>query len=476
MDLERIGPNRWRLARSEHMNVDAVFYMKEEVLREFGETGALNQLADAAALPGVQEPVLGMPDLHQGYGLPIGGVMATAADDEDLSTSVVSAGAVGYDINCGVRLLSTSVEAAALGKEELQELVNAVVRRIPPGVGKSSAHQQLGINLEEIVTQGAAALVHKGYGRSEDLEATEELGAMEGASLSAISKRARGRADQLATLGGGNHFIELQRVDEAYEPAVADSFGLSEGSLAVMIHTGSRGFGHQVCSDYTKLMAKRASSYGIDLPNKGLACVPIGSEEGQDYLAAMACAVNYAFANRQLIAHDVRQAFREVLAGDHGDLGLDMVYDVAHNIAKFEHHDGKRMLVHRKGATRALPSGHPDNPPRYQKTGHPALIPGDMATGSYVVVGTEETRESFHSVNHGAGRIMSRTAAKKQISTEDLYQQLGDVIYGGVSAHKVRDEAPGAYKDIHAVVDTLAEIGLTKKVVRLRPLAVIKGA
>jgi len=265
-------------------------------------------------------------------------------------------------------------------------------------------------------------------------------------------------------------------VDQVFEKQVAERFGLAQGTLAVMIHTGSRGFGHQICTDYTRIMSQRASHYGISLPNKGLACVPIASREGGDYLAAMACAVNYAFANRQLMTHDVRRAFGDVFGGNVVDIGLHVVYDVAHNIAKFETHGGRRILVHRKGATRALPPGHPANPPRYRETGHPALIPGSMGTASYVTVGTARTEETFCSVNHGAGRVMSRTAARKQIDTQEFHRQLGDVLYGGVSPKKVLDEAPAAYKDVTAVVETLAQIGITRKVARLRPLAVIKGA
>ncbi len=475
-ELMPYGENRWRFDKSDDEQPDVLVYLNRRLRDHFSESGALKQLQDATQLPGVVSPVLGMPDLHQGYGLPIGGVMAMKAEKSDWDTSVVSAGAVGYDINCGVRLLSTKIESADLKAEDLQALLKAFTHRIPAGVGKSSRQSLGSVSFKQVVTAGAAALVREGYGRTEDLDAIEELGALGGARLDSVSKKARSRADQLATIGGGNHFIELGTVAQVYDRAVAETFGLHPGALTVMIHTGSRGFGHEICTQYTARMSKAAASYGIHLPSKGLACVPIGSPIGQDYLAAMACAVNYAFANRQLMTNEVRGAFADYFAQPDVTLGLDVVYDVAHNIAKFEDHRGIRMLIHRKGATRALSPGHPDNPPQYRKTGHPVIIPGSMGTSSYVVTGTEETAETFYSANHGAGRLMSRTQAKKSIDVKELKRQLGSVIYGGVSPKKVLDEAPAAYKDIDDVVDSLAAIGLTRKVVRLEPLAVIKGA
>ncbi len=467
------GENRWRIPKSGPMRVDALVYMNRRLKEGYLEEGALDQLAAAAELPGVLEPVVGMPDLHQGYGLPIGGVMAVCAEEEDLDESIVSAGAVGYDINCGVRLLSTDLDSEEMEEGDLRALIDAITERIPPGVGKSSAHDSLGVDFEEVVTWGAKALVDAGYGRKEDLGAIEESGALSGARLGAVTAKARERADQLATIGGGNHFIEIGEVVEVHDPATADAFGLQRGKVTVMLHTGSRGFGHEICGHYTKLMARAASSYGIALPNKGLACVPIGSREGQDYLAAMACATNYAFANRQLMTYEVRRAFEDVVGWGEK---LPVVYDVAHNIAKFERHRGRRTLVHRKGATRALPGGHEDNPPRYRDTGHPALVPGSMGTSSYVLVGTSRTEETFNSINHGAGRVMSRTQARRSIDVGELHRQLGEVVYGGVSPGKVLDEAPGAYKDIDDVVASLADVGITRRVVRLRPLAVIKGS
>jgi len=474
MRMKPVGRNRYRCVPSGEADVGAVVYLND-ALREAVESDALRQLTDAVSLPGVEDPVVGMPDLHVGYGLPIGGVMAVRAGEDEQDTSIVSAGAVGYDINCGVRLLRTNIVADDLDEDDLKALLDAILRRIPVGVGKSSARTIRGLSFEQVVTRGAQALIAEGYGRREDAGAIEEMGSMEGARPETVSKKARSRSNQLATIGGGNHFIEIGTVERVYDHDMAGHFGLAEGDLTVMIHTGSRGFGHEVCSNYTALMSRRASAYGVKLPSKGLACVPIGSREGRDYLAAMACAVNYAFANRQLLTHDVRLAFSEVMGEGDVSLGLDVVYDVAHNIAKFEEHSGRRMLIHRKGATRALPPGHPSNPPRYRDTGHPVIIPGSMGTGSFVTVGTENTRETFYSVNHGAGRVMSRTAARKRFDLGSFREQLGSVIYAGVAVRKVLDEAPEAYKDIDDVVETLAEIDITRKVVRLRPLAVIKG-
>jgi len=476
MKLKRVGPNKWKVKRTGRMRADTVAYLND-ALRQQIESDSIKQLCDAASLPGIQSPVIGMPDLHVGYGLPIGGVMVTSAEKSDTHESVVSAGAVGFDINCGVRLLSTNICADDLDERDLKNLLHGILRRIPVGVGKSSARGDITkqIGLEKVITQGAEAMIKSGYGRSEDAEATEERGAMDGARIDVISKKAKKRADQLATIGGGNHFIEIGEVQTVYNENLAQQFGLAPGDLTVMIHTGSRGFGHEICSNYSSLMKKRAPSYGVKLPTKGLACVPIASGEGRNYLAAMAAAVNYAFANRQLLTHDVRMAFSDVLREGDASLGLDVVYDVAHNIAKFERHDGRRMLVHRKGATRALPAGHRDNPPKYRDVGHPAIIPGSMGTGSFVTVGTKKTAETYNSVNHGAGRVMSRSAAKKRFDPGEFQKQLGDVVYGGVSVGKVLDESPEAYKNIDDVVQTLAEIGMTEKVVRLKPLAVIKG-
>jgi tRNA-splicing ligase RtcB len=354
--------------------------------------------------------------------------------------------------------------------------MQAIEERVPTGVGKKSRHQELRkASLADVAARGAALMVKLGFGQPEDLEVIEENGAYPGADLAKVSREAVRRADQLSTIGGGNHFIEMGYVAKVYDAKTADVFGLREDTLTVFIHTGSRGFGHQICTDYSKSMLAAAGKYKIFLPNKGLACAPISSKEGQDYLGAMAAAVNFAFANRQVITHDVRDAFGHVFRMDPAQLGLQVVYDVAHNIAKKETHYGQRVLVHRKGATRALPPGHPDNPAKYRHLGHPALVPGSMGTASYVLVGTPLAQETFFSVNHGAGRVMSRSAARRQISSEEFQRSMGDILYNSRDPKKLLDEAPGAYKDIHSVVDTLAQIGITRKVAKLVPLGVIKG-
>ncbi|WP_031515873.1 RtcB family protein [Desulfofalx alkaliphila] len=471
MDLERESLNKYRLRRTGDMLVDGVVYLSKDLLKLVKRDKSLQQLANAACLPGVVDPVCGMPDIHEGFGLPIGGVMATT------SKGVISAGAVGMDINCGVRLLSTNIEARELSIPTLRKLIEKIEEYVPTGVGKKGKHRTIsGKFFEQVAHEGAKAIVDGGYGWPDDLKNTEEEGSLPGADLAAVSATAYKRGEgQLGTLGGGNHFIELQLVEEIYRPEVADKFGLQQGMLAVMVHTGSRGFGHQICNDYSKGLLAAAKKHGIIIPDRGLACAPADSKEGKNYYAAMACAVNYAFANRQLITYDIRRAFEDVFQGAAGDMGLRLVYDVAHNIAKWEKHRGQRVLVHRKGATRALPPGHPQNPRAYEQTGHPVLVPGSMGTASYVLVGTEKAAATYYSANHGAGRTMSRTAAVKGITKEQFDTSMGRVLYNSRNYKELLDEAPDAYKDIDVVVDTLADIGITAKVARLRPLAVIKG-
>jgi len=470
--LQPVGKNRYRLPKMGDMQVEALVYLDEVLLRESLDEESVRQLRDAACLPGTYRAVLGMPDVHSGYGLPIGGVMAT-----DAEVGVVSAGAVGMDINCGVRLLRTNVPAKEITRKRLEQLVAAITRRVPTGIGMATPDRTWrGKVLQEIFVKGSRAVVAEGYGRPRDVEHTEENGCLSFANPDALSQRMLKRAVQLGTLGGGNHFLEVQRVEEVYSPSLAEVLGLEVGSITFMIHTGSRGFGHQICTEYSAMMAKEAPRQGIRLPNKGLAAAAINSEMGQAYLGAMACAVNYAFANRQIVTHAVRQAFAEVFAERDQSIGLDVVYDVAHNIAKFEEHEGRRLLVHRKGATRALPPGHQQNPPVYQATGHPALLPGSMGTSSYVVVGKPQVSETFCSVNHGAGRVMSRGEARRSISEQALQKSMGGIITNAENYRQIIDEAPSAYKDIDRVVNVLADIGMVEKVVRVAPLAVIKGS
>jgi tRNA-splicing ligase RtcB (3'-phosphate/5'-hydroxy nucleic acid ligase) len=470
--LKPRGQNRYLLPREGAMLVDALIYLNDRLRMDLHDDGAeFKQLCDAASLPGVINPVIGMPDIHSGFGLPIGGVMACQADD-----GVVSAGGVGMDINCGVRLLSTVLDASSLDKPTLRALMAAVENKVPAGIGRKSRHQNIcRDHIPGVLKNGAAELIAHGLGRKKDLERIEENGCLPGADSNAVSKKAMSRVAQLSTLGGGNHFIEFGLVEKVYDQEKANLFGLFQGKLTVMIHTGSRGFGHQICTDYTEIMARAAPGHGIKLPSRGLACAPIHSRDGQNYLAAMACAVNFAFANRQLITHDVREAFSEVLDANDRQIGLDVVYDVAHNIAKFEKHGGKKLLIHRKGATRALPPGHPQNPTLYRETGHPAIIPGSMNSPSYVIVGTGAISETFCSVNHGAGRVLSRSAARKSIDDHTFLASLGNVMINTRNYKQVFDESPLAYKNIDDVIDTLFNIGLTQKVVRIKPLAVIKG-
>lgn len=470
--LQPAGPNRYRLPPTGAMQVEARIYLDEVLFEEALDEAAVAQLRDAASLPGLYGAVLGMPDIHSGYGLPIGGVMAA-----DAREGLVSAGAVGMDINCGVRLLKTNIPAAEVKPSHLKQLIAAITHRVPTGIGTATPDRHWrGKVLEKVFIEGSLAVVKEGYGRDLDAIHTEEGGFLDFANPDTLGKRMRQRASQLGTLGGGNHFLEVQRVAEIFSPDFAELLGLGLGNIVFMIHTGSRGFGHQICTEFSARMAKNASRYGINLPNKGLAALPIESEGGQAYLGAMACAVNYAFANRQIITHAVRQAFADVFQADDKSLGLDVVYDVAHNIAKFEEHDGRQLLVHRKGATRALPPGHQHNPAIYKESGHPALLPGSMGTSSYIVVGKAGVTETFCSVNHGAGRMMSRGAARRKISAGQFHKSMGEVITNVGNYRQILDEAPPAYKDIDRVVNVLSDIDLVAKVARVLPLAVVKGA
>ncbi len=453
------------------MRVEVKIYLNDFLFENYLEKESLEQLCDAASLPGVYKYVFGMPDIHSGYGLPIGGVMAMKVPD-----GLISAGAVGMDINCGVRLLRTAIRADSLRKKDLENLLRKIASRVPTGIGKTSKHQaRLGQHFEEIIESGFPVLLKLGYARPEDRFFMEEEGFFPGADLSRVSKKAQKRGNQLSTIGGGNHFIELGKVAEIYDQESAKLFQLVNGSLSILIHTGSRGFGHQICTDYSAIMEKSAARYGLELPSRGLAAVPIHSPEGKDYFAAMSAAINFAFANRQIITYDVREAFSDYFDCSATEMDLGVVYDVAHNIAKYEEVEGRKLLIHRKGATRALPPKHRDNPAAYRSCGHPVFIPGSMGTSSYIIVATPQVLETFYSVNHGAGRVMSRREARRQITVEMLREQLGSIIFYGDRETNILDEAPRAYKDIDAVVDTLAEIGIIKKVARLTPLAVIKG-
>lgn len=455
------------------MTVEGMIYADEQLIRAIERDQTLVQVANVATLPGLVGRSLAMPDAHQGYGFAIGGVAAS-----DLQEGVVSAGGVGFDINCGVRLLASSVQREAIGGR-LDSLLNQMFRDIPCGAGKKGIVGLSFQDLDKVLEQGAGWAVEAGYGTATDLEYLEESGCIRNADASKVSQRAKQRGrDQLGTLGSGNHFAEVQYVTEVYHEEAAKVFGLHPNQIVVMIHTGSRGLGHQVCTDYLEIMQEAMKRYKITVVDRQLACVPIQSPEGQDYLKAMAAAANFAFANRQMITHWIREAFRRIL----GHAGLGIVYDVAHNIAKEEVHkvggEMKKVLVHRKGATRAFPKHRPEIPRRYFEVGQPVLIPGSMGTSSYVLVGTEQAMdETFGSSCHGAGRAKSRHAAKKEITAEELVRQLKEkgILVRGASKSGLTEENPNAYKDVNLVVDVVHNAGIAKKVAKLVPIGVIKG-
>jgi len=475
--LKKIGINKYQLEKIPGMKAEAIVYLKPKMVESLSQDLSLPQLAEAAMLPGVISPVIGMPDIHEGFGLPIGGIMA--------SDEIISAGAVGMDINCGVRLIATNLtyNSKIFSPEFLRTIINKIERTIPIGLGGERRSLPPKINLKGVVLGGAEFLVQQGYGRQEDLESIEENGQLAGAKYEALTSRALKRAEkQIGTLGSGNHFLEIQKVEEIYEPTTAQIWGLKPNQICLMIHCGSRALGHQTCVDYTEIFWRAEDKYHLAIPRKGLAAVPIDSPEGKNYFAAMAGSVNFAFANRQLIMSELERVLTEFFKAKGIKVEFKLIYDLAHNIAKWEPHrvmkNGKwkmeNVLVHRKGATRALPAGHEKNPPKYVKTGHPAIVPGSMGTASYILVGLPKAQETWFSVNHGAGRAMSRTEAKKTISEDEFKKTMGEVIYN-LPFQKIADEAPGAYKNIEDVVETLVEAGITKKVAKLIPLAVIKG-
>jgi tRNA-splicing ligase RtcB len=454
------------------MRVPARVFADAELLGEIRSDRSLEQLCNVATLPGVTEAALAMPDIHQGYGFPVGGVAAMRPPE-----GVVSPGGVGYDINCGVRLLALPLSAGELGSRTA-ELVHEISRQVPAGAGKAGALSLGPADLEAVLERGPRALLKAGIGGEEDLAHTESGGCLPGADAAAVSGRARQRGhDQLGTMGAGNHFVEVQRVDQLFDAAMAESFGLREGQLTVLIHSGSRGLGHQVCTDHVRAMDAAIARSGIELRDRQLACAPVSSPEGQRYLAAMAAAANFAFANRQVIAHRVRTAIAAVL-GSRVAAATAQVYDVAHNVAKLETHGGQQLWVHRKGATRAFPAAAPDLPGDYRDTGQPVFVPGSMGTSSYVLVGLPGSlRRSFGSACHGAGRRMSRTGARRAIGGAELRRRLeADGIVVRCPSNKgLAEEAPFAYKDVERVVAVVERAGLAARVARLRPLGVVKG-
>jgi tRNA-splicing ligase RtcB len=474
-ELRQLDETLWEIPASarQDMRVPARVFADAELLDAIRGDRSLEQLENVATLPGVVGAALAMPDIHQGYGFPVGGLAATEPPD-----GVVSPGGVGYDINCGVRLLVAPITADELDNRK-ESLVHEISRLAPAGMGRDAELKLKGSELDRVLREGPGALRElRGIGTEDDLDHTESRGRLGGANPDAVSERARQRGSgQLGTVGSGNHFIELQRVERLLDEPCAEAFGLRLDAVTVLIHSGSRGLGHQVCTDYVKRMDATLAGHGIELPDRQLACAPLSAREAQDYLGAMAAAANFAWANRAAIAHAVREAIRTVL-GDEVAGGTRQVYDVAHNVAKLESHGGRELCVHRKGATRAFPPGHPEIPRDYQEAGQPVFIPGSMGTCSYVLAGRDGSMErSFGTTCHGAGRSMSRTGARKRIQGAELRRQLEaeGITVRCPSNRGLAEEAPFAYKDVEAVVDVVERAGLAARVARLRPIGVVKG-
>ena len=478
--LEKVNDYMWKIPKYKpEMQVPGMVFANQELLEKMQTDRTLWQCSNVAQLPGIYKHAITLPDGHEGYGFPIGGVAAT-----DYEQGVISPGGVGYDINCGVRLLSTTLTEKDV-RPKLAPLAEAIFRNVPSGLGSRRKDFTISnSDLEKLVTQGVQWLIDRGLGWPEDAKHCEESGCMPHANPDKVSNTAKNRGlTQIGTLGSGNHFLEIQKVDKIFNEKTAKAFGITyEGQVTVMIHCGSRGYGHQVCSDYLRVMEHAVQKYKISLPDRELACAPGNSQEAKDYIEAMACAVNYAFANRQAIMHWVRQSFQQVYGENPEKFGLSLVYDVAHNIAKVETHniDGsqKKVWVHRKGATRAFPAGHPDVPDDYRSEGQPVLIPGSMGTSSWVLVGSQKAMElTFGSTAHGAGRMMSRSAAKRQFWGGDIKTALEKrgIVVRAASTSVLAEEADPAYKNVDMVADVSDKVGIATKVARLVPLAVVKG-
>jgi tRNA-splicing ligase RtcB len=478
--LEKIDDYRWLIPTSYKpgMRVPGLIYADEVMLKQIMEDQAAEQVANVAFLPGIVGYSLAMPDIHWGYGFPIGGVAAMRFGD-----GVVSPGGVGFDINCGVRVMRTNLVRDEV-RPKIGKLVDALFNAVPSGLGSKGRIRLKSGEMDDVLRKGSRWAVQQGYGRPEDLETTEERGEMADADPGGVSQRARERGvPQLGTLGSGNHFLEVAVVDEIYEPDIAAVMGIERiDQVLLYVHCGSRGLGHQVADDSIRTMVRAMSKYGIEVPDRQLACAPVNSPEGRAYLGAMRCAANYAWANRQCITHWVREAVSGVMEAGDRALGLELIYDVAHNIAKIEEYevDGKteKLCVHRKGATRAFPAGNPEVPEQFRSIGQPILIPGDMGRVSYILVGTEKAmEETFGSTCHGAGRRQSRAAAKKAMSGREVLAAMearGIAVRGG-SLSGLAEEAPEAYKDVNEVVDVAHSAGISRKVARTRPIAVVKG-
>lgn len=476
-DLIKIDDFSYEISKSfrADMRVPAIVFMNEAMMESVLGDRSLEQLVNVTTLPGIQKAALAMPDIHQGYGFPIGGVAATAIDQD----GVISPGGIGYDINCGVRLLASQYKHQEIAPY-LENLATAFFHQVPSGVGRGGRMKLTVPELDAVLRDGVGQMVKMGYGTQEDLTYCESQGCMKNADPDLISSRAKKRgSDQLGTLGSGNHFLEIQRVDKIYDEKAAQAFGISMDQILVMIHCGSRGLGHQTCTDYVRIMLAKLDEWDIQLPDRELACAPFKTKEGQDYFNAMAAAANFGWSNRHLITHNVRQAFQTVLGKD---AWLALIYDIAHNIGKREKHvingDELEVLVHRKGATRSFGPNNPEIPEKYRSVGQPVLIPGTMGTASYVLAGNEESmQKSFGTTCHGAGRRLSRTKAKQLVRGSDLREQLESegIIIRCESDAGLAEEAPIAYKDVDNVVNVVQGAGIARKVARLRPVAVIKG-
>ncbi len=476
-EMQRIDDYTWEIPVSDGMLVPGRIFASSALAEKAADDRAIDQVANVAHLPGIVGYSFAMPDIHWGYGFPIGGVCATDIDEG----GVISPGGVGFDISCGVRLLRSELERADV-EDRLQDVVDEL-KSVPRGVGGKGLFRLSAEQMPEVLTEGVPFAVRHGWGWEEDIEVCEDHGVLDEADPSVVSQKALERgAPQLGSLGAGNHFLEVQAIDEIRHPEAAERFGLRTGQIVVMIHCGSRGIGHQVCTDEVRTMDRAMKSHGISVPDRQLACVPVASDEGQRYMRGMAAAANYGRANRQVITQGVRQRFERVFGTGARELGLDTVYDVSHNLAKVERYevDGRErdLCVHRKGATRAFGPGHPELPERYRDVGQPVIIPGSMGTESYVLVGTSEGRDkAWWSTCHGAGRMMSRKAATKKMHGRDLKESLRGqgILVESKGTKLLAEEAPYAYKDVSEVVDVCEHVGLSKVVARMRPLAVIKG-
>lgn len=474
----KLSDNSWEIPRGHipNMRVPGRLFVSENLLGGI-DPDTIDQIANVATLPGIQKYSMAMPDAHLGYGFAIGGVAAFDAEE-----GVISPGGVGFDINCGVRLIRTNLQKEDV-VPKIKTLVDELFNNVPSGVGSKSRFRASDRELDSVFLEGAKWAVEAGYGVDADVEHCEGNGCLEGADISHVSTKARARGKpQIGTLGSGNHFLEVQYVDEIYDREAASAFGLEEGQVTVMVHCGSRGAGHQICTDHLKELSQAVKKYGIEIPDKQLACAPAQSREAQNYFKAMLCAANYAWANRQMITHWTRESFEKVFSRDADDLGMSLLYDVAHNVAKLEEHniDGrkKEVYVHRKGATRAFPSGHPEVPAAYRDVGQPVLIPGSMGTPSFILCGAKEAMDvSFGSACHGAGRIMSRAHAKKEFHGQSIKDNLEaqGITVRATHPSVIAEEAPGVYKSSSEVVNVVHELGIARKVARVIPIGVAKG-